>query len=240
MLVGAAVPHLPLALREQRGHLGEVQFSRAACRLAVLVVGSAQGVGLRSLASFAASDFQDRVRLLPAYQSFLYVLRGFLLEDVHGKTSPVQIQDNPLDVQRAVEKGPGLPSRNLIARVALVVADVPADGVAARIAFPGPFDSPGATGTDEIQFRVAEKRFEMSTPLLPGKVHLNVGDLEGFHVQRNADVFRPRSRPVQGVSDRVFPVNRFELRRLFAMPGQAQKELALVKILTTFVVLLLM
>ena len=174
MLVAAAVPHLTFAFGKKRCHLGEVQFSRAARRVAVLVVGSAQGVCLRSLASFAASDFQDRVGFLPAYQILLHVLRGFLLENVHGKTSAVQIQNDTFDVQRAVEEGPWLPRRNLVARVLLVLADVPADGETAGVAFPSSFDNSSATWTDEIQFRVAKQRFEMSTSLLPGKLYLNI------------------------------------------------------------------
>ena len=182
MLVGAAIPHLSFALGKQRGHLGEVQFSGAARCVAVLVVGSTQGIGLRSLAPFAASDFQYRVGFLLAYQIFLHVLRGFLLENVHGKTSTVQIQNDPFDVQRAVEETSGLPRGNPVARVFRMLADVPADRVAAGIAFPGSFDNSGATGTDQIQFRVAKQRFEMSTPLLPRKIHLNIGHLQGFHV----------------------------------------------------------
>ena len=167
MLVAAAVPHLTFPFGKKRCHLGEVQFSCAARCVAPLVVGSAQGVCLRSLASFAASDFQDRVGFLPAYQILLHVLRGFLLENVHGKTSTVQIQNDPFDVQRAVEETSGLPRGNPVARVFRVLADVPADRVAAGIAFAGSFDNSGATGTDQIQFRVAEQCFEMSTTLPP-------------------------------------------------------------------------
>ena len=86
----------------------------------------------------------------------------------------MQIQNDPFDVQRAVEEGPRFPCRNLVAGVVLVVTDVPADGEAAGIAFPSSFDNPRATMTDEIQFRVAKQRFEMSTPLLPGKLYLNI------------------------------------------------------------------
>ena len=38
---------------------------------------------------------------------------------------------------------------------------------------------------------------------------------------------------MQGVGDRVFPVDGFELRRLATMPCKAQKEFALIKILAT-------
>ena len=94
----------------------------------------------------------------------------------------VQIQNHTFDVQRAVEETSWLPRGDPVARVFRVLADVPADRVAAGIAFPGSFDNSGATRTDQIQFRVAEQRLEMSTPLLPRKIHLNIGHLERFHV----------------------------------------------------------